>query len=377
MDDGYSFEGALVAYIALVIMALVPIYIGSWASLDSSLLDDEEQISTSEALLFPVFGSISLFSLYLLLNYLDPSLVNLVLTGLFITVSSSSLFLMILRISLKCFDFNTDTYHFKLTEGANDILDFKFAYVHLGSIFLTMIFSVLYVYTKNWLLSNIYALSYACLAIELIKLDSYKTGSILLMGLFAYDVFWVFGSAAVSGGSSVMEVVATGLDLPIKVLFPRNVFLYNPYELLFIQDKFALLGLGDIVVPGIFISLCLKFDMQQKLNKYPYFSVCMIAYFVGLITTIVVMHPALLYLSPACILSTSICGILRHEFQLLINFNCDVEKPSTLNEQTPIKKVEGNVSDLRELIAKPTTPSRKSKPLQVSPMTMKLRERKK
>jgi minor histocompatibility antigen H13 len=27
-------------------------------------------------------------------------------------------------------------------------------------------------------------------------------------------------------------------------------------------DKFALLGLGDIVIPGIFIALLLRFDMR-------------------------------------------------------------------------------------------------------------------
>jgi hypothetical protein len=28
-----------------------------------------------------------------------------------------------------------------------------------------------------------------------------------------------------------------------------------------------MLGLGDIVVPGIFVSLCIKFDVDKALNK--------------------------------------------------------------------------------------------------------------
>jgi hypothetical protein len=28
-----------------------------------------------------------------------------------------------------------------------------------------------------------------------------------------------------------------------------------------------MLGLGDIVVPGIFVALCLKFDIDKALNK--------------------------------------------------------------------------------------------------------------
>jgi minor histocompatibility antigen H13 len=29
----------------------------------------------------------------------------------------------------------------------------------------------------------------------------------------------------------------------------------------------SMLGLGDIVVPGIFVSLCLKFDIDKALNQ--------------------------------------------------------------------------------------------------------------
>lgn len=33
----------------------------------------------------------------------------------------------------------------------------------------------------------------------MLKLDSFKTGSILLSGLFFYDIWWVFGTNVVCG----------------------------------------------------------------------------------------------------------------------------------------------------------------------------------
>jgi len=48
--------------------------------------------------------------------------------------------------------------------------------------------------------------------------------SILLGLLFFYDIFWVFISPNIPGfgGNSVMIVVATGLDLPVKLVWPSS-----------------------------------------------------------------------------------------------------------------------------------------------------------
>ena len=72
-----------------------------------------------------------------------------------------------------------------------------------------------------------------------------------MWGLFFYDIFWVFRT-------DVMVTVAKGLDVPIKLLFP-----YNLYEE---EISFSLVGLGDIVIPGIFIALCLRYDFHKGLK---------------------------------------------------------------------------------------------------------------
>jgi Signal peptide peptidase len=52
--------------------------------------------------------------------------------------------------------------------------------------------------SKPALMTNILALSFAYNALCLLKLDSFQTGTILLAGLFVYDIWWVFGTEVVS-----------------------------------------------------------------------------------------------------------------------------------------------------------------------------------
>ena len=60
--------------------------------------------------------------------------------------------------------------------------------------------------------------------VQLIGLSSFRTAGVLLLGLLAYDVFWVFGSPKVIG-DNVMLTVATSdiLTGPVRLLFPRAV----------------------------------------------------------------------------------------------------------------------------------------------------------
>lgn len=88
------------------------------------------------------------------------------------------------------------------------------------------------------------------MALRNIDLANFKVGFLLLWFLFFYDIFWVYGT-------DVMVTVAKNLDIPIKLLFP-----YLNDEGV---EKHSMLGLGDIVVPGIFVALCLKFDIDRAL----------------------------------------------------------------------------------------------------------------
>lgn len=69
---------------------------------------------------------------------------------------------------------------------------------------------------------------------------------ILLWLLFVYDIVMVFKS-------KMMVTVAMSLDVPIKLKIPNG-------------DKFSILGLGDIVVPGVLVAWALKFDVDSFLG---------------------------------------------------------------------------------------------------------------
>jgi len=96
-----------------------------------------------------------------------------------------------------------------------------------------------------------------------------------------------------------MVQVATKVDAPIKLLWPKSMWLVN-------DRGFTMLGLGDVVVPGIFVALALRYDVYQEQNgKGPrrvFFRTCLTGYCLGLFTTMGVMHvfkaaqPALLYI---------------------------------------------------------------------------------
>lgn len=107
-----------------------------------------------------------------------------------------------------------------------------------------------YVTTKLWIANNIIAVAIAITGIEYLHLDRVINGCILLGGLFIYDIFWVFGTG-------VMVFVATNFEAPVKVVFPR-AFLTNG----FLSKDVGMLGLGDIVIPGVFLAILLRFDMK-------------------------------------------------------------------------------------------------------------------
>ena len=148
--------------------------------------------------------------------------------------------------------------------------------------------------------------------------------------------------------------VAKNLDGPIKILFPRDSLIPNPETG---KIDLSLLGLGDIVIPGFFLALLLRFDAhqaQQPIDKVdmhasfpkPYFHSCLIAYVLGLITTLFVMiqfnaaQPALLYLVPACLGSSFGCAMLRGEVKELLAYSEEEEEPEEADEKTDKDKKE-------------------------------------
>lgn len=122
--------------------------------------------------------------------------------------------------------------------------------MNLLTLIIALPLTAYYFITKNWIANNIFGIAFSISGIQAIILPDFRIGFILLWGLFFYDIFWVYGT-------DVMITVAKSLDAPIKLLFPLDLTTVPP--------KFSMLGLGDIVIPGIFVALCLKFDIDKSL----------------------------------------------------------------------------------------------------------------
>lgn len=103
---------------------------------------------------------------------------------------------------------------------------------------------------KPWWLTNLLGLSFAYNALQMLSPTTFWTGTMILSTLFIYDIYFVFFTP-------LMVTVAKSLDIPAKLLFPRPAGPRDDPG----KQALAMLGLGDIVLPGIIIGLALRFDL--------------------------------------------------------------------------------------------------------------------
>lgn len=305
----------LTAYGAIFVMAILPIWIGAHLSIKQK---GAETMTSEDAWKFPFIGSGVLFGLYMLFKIFSKEYINLLLTTYFLFFGIMAVSASLKPLFTPFFSSKTKPYKFswKPFWKSNEPYELEFSTSDIFSLIVASLIGFWYIMTKHWVSNNILGLSFSIQGIAMLSLGSYKVGCILLGGLFFYDIFWVFGT-------DVMVTVAKSFDAPIKLLFPKQLFAA--------ELEFSMLGLGDIVIPGIFIALLLRFDIHRSKGKKTisklYFYVAYISYSIGLITTIGVMHtfraaqPALLYLVPACLGSSFFLAFFRLELGTLLAYS--------------------------------------------------------
>jgi minor histocompatibility antigen H13 len=236
---------------------------------------------------------------------------------------------------------------------------------------------------KAWWLTNLmgFALSYGTL--QLLSPTTFWTGSIVLAGLFVYDIVMVFYTP-------LMVTVATTLEVPIKLVFPGPM-------------RGSMLGLGDVVLPGIMMALALRFDLYLHYirqarsaksttepkpraptyvqctgvwgerfwtssapeavrtaadgGRFPkvYFTASVVGYCLGMVVTLVVLRvfnhaqPALLYLVPGVLIALWGTAAVRGDMDLMWGYtedgSIDVESTGTDKElKDAVGKSEGHDS---------------------------------
>ncbi|KAG8405691.1 hypothetical protein J3459_021557 [Metarhizium acridum] len=117
----------------------------------------------------------------------------------------------------------------------------RIRFSHMMALFLSLATALVYFSTNSTFLSNMlgYGMCYGSLLI--LSPTDFLTGSLVLWGLFFYDVVMVFYTP-------YMVTVATTLEVPIKLTFE-------------VASRKSILGLGDIVIPGMVIAWALRLDL--------------------------------------------------------------------------------------------------------------------
>ena len=196
-----------------------------------------------------------LLILYFSIKYLDIITKDFTLDLIFIASTTYYGTITINPYILKYCSFIID--HYEVTPSKSSLILFAFMYVITPLLFILI--SLLQVVTKYWLIDNIYAIVLCILAIKHANLNKFAIALPMLWLLFFYDLYWVYES-------DVMVTVAKNINLPLRLKFP------------YVGDdgvswKFSMLGLGDIVLPGMLLSLCIKYDIdncilrQKRPNK--------------------------------------------------------------------------------------------------------------
>ncbi|CAN6674495.1 hypothetical protein TRVA0_055S00166 [Trichomonascus vanleenenianus] len=311
---------------------------------DLERIATKERLSQGDAMIMPIAGGAVLVSLYFAFRYFDEELIQywlkvyFVAAGSFAVISTSSLAIKsFLRVL-----FNASVPYFKIVWARDEdygsvepgkekdyVISAKDmrGFMSLDSAwFFTLPFGAAFMMlasnSPNWIFNNIIGASLAITGISTIRLGSLKVGLLMLALLFCYDIYFVFGT-------DVMVTVATKVEGPIKLEVPRPPVAGEPEA----ARHMALLGLGDIVAPGCFLSACLRFDVWQYYSKHPntpfhlarkvptpYFLAGFFAYVLGLAATIAAMHyfqagqPALLYLCPSLAFTSLAMAYFRGEF---------------------------------------------------------------
>lgn len=430
---------------------------------EEDLEDEEEEpvkmegLSPSDAILFPVLAGLTLTGLYFLIKWLqDPALLNKILNWYFATFSVFSVSRLIsdgLDV-LHSFLFPHDyidggiLYHVEpkqkrvvlkdtailvkartsplpgllsrlpLPQRLQDLfwtlhvlptrkLTFSASAHSLGSFKLNLgihgleglavgLTTVLYynLIDKPWYLTNLMGFGFAYGALQLMSPTTFTTGTMLLGALLCYDFYMVFRTP-------MMVTVAKSLDIPIKLLFPRPP---EP-DADPASKALSMLGLGDVVLPGIMIGLALRFDLylhylyKQSRSKSgdngsevvkapyipvseawgdrfwttsflpgfsrksvavqayrarnvfpkPYFYAGLGGYFVGMISTLAAMQisshpqPALIYLVPGVLVALWGTALVRGETKQMYKFSDAAEEEEKKKEDDKNSKSKAGV----------------------------------
>ena len=287
----------------IMLIAFIYIYLSTYMRLNFKFVKEVQQASDIKwyhIFYAVIFGSILLVSIYLFRKYITIFLNILIGFESWLCVHYATLF-FVLQIGQKIF---SNLKHKELNHKKCKMLFDMTPYEIMSSI-ISGILIMFYFITRHWILNDLICFCLAFTSLSFIILKSFMLCFICLFLFFIYDTFWVFYSEKIFS-ENVMVVAATSIQIPIKIEFPI-LFSNNPIK------NCMLLGLGDILLPGIVIKYCRRFDLiRQKMEiKYKgmsFYNYNLLLYFISVFLAMFMMfvfkhgQPVLFYISPIFII---------------------------------------------------------------------------
>lgn len=300
-------------------------FLGSIATLAVGLgsyfaaVDDEDTIkevlSESRIKMYPYLSGVVLVSMNLLFEFLGPQKVNFAFAFYFGLAGTNCIWFL-LRTFIRFKKMRTHKLfmypqsHTILTEF---VLPSRPVPFYLGDILLysfALSVNIYYFQTRATWANNLIAFSIAFFAILSIRIEKFTAAAPFLWSLLIYDVFFVYST-------NVMSNVAINIQGPVKLIFTKD-------------NGESVLGLGDLVIPGLFLSVCSRFDANIKKllhKRSPYWIIGMIGYALSMLATDVVCYitergqPALLFISPSVTIPIIITAFIRKEQYVFLSYS--------------------------------------------------------
>ena len=141
-----------------------------------------------------------------------------------------------------------------------------------------------FIFRSSWpwafIFQDIFGMCLCVICLSVIRFSNIKVATLLLTMSFLYDIFFVFISPYFFKGESVMVKVATGnqptkdpdfcekypdevgcesSELPMLLLLPR----IGDYA-----GGYTMLGLGDIVLPGLLVAFAARYDAARCVRPF-------------------------------------------------------------------------------------------------------------
>ncbi|CAI4231989.1 unnamed protein product [Auanema sp. JU1783] len=137
-------------------------------------------------------------------------------------------------------------------------------YIALGASFS---FGLVHELWGNWFTNNVLAFSSIFVVASRCQSVSYQVGVVFLIGMIVFDLFWMFVI-------DLLSTVARESRAPLMVIIPRNS-----------EGEKQSLATLDIMVPGIFLNLVLKYSSMYdpRLFDFTFYAV-----FGGLMATMII-----------------------------------------------------------------------------------------